>query len=419
MDIDRASVTIYASNLLLSLLGFVGTAYFAQTLGGTVLGIFFTFDAVMSVVETATRLGVDTGIEKRMSEAGQERRGAYLTAGYLITLVPICIVGILLFLFSDWVTAYIGVAIVPLLIVLIISSTGRWLIGAALRGEGDVARASVIELIGEAVRVATSVALIAVGYEIFALLYGVLVGILFKFVVFYLSLSSDIVWPTRETIRDLWGFSKYTSFNSVSSLAYNWADTLVLAYFASKTAVAVYEASWKVSVVAVMASQALSRAVFPSISEWASRDEYGRIDHTTDIYQLGAVLYRALTGAPPFDTVEEIERRVCETQPSPPTERSPDLQVFATDVSVDVLPPGITKRSGLQWLTDSLDVEMDEVAYIGDTGSDLEALRAVGTSFAPANANEAVRDAVDYVTDGAVLDGTLEAYRYCLHANAS
>jgi O-antigen/teichoic acid export membrane protein len=278
MDIDRASVTIYASNLLLSLLGFVGTAYFAQTLGGTVLGIFFTFDAVMSVVETATRLGVDTGIEKRMSEAGQERRGAYLTAGYLITLVPICIVAALLFLFRDWVTAYIGVAIVPLLVVLIVSSTGRWLIGAALRGEGAVARASVIELFGEAVRVATSVALIAVGYEVFALLYGVLVGILFKFVVFYFSLSSAIVWPTMDTVRDLWGFSKFTSFNSVSSLAYNWADTLVLAYFASKTAVAVYEASWKVSVVAVMASQALSRAVFPSISEWASRGEYGRVE---------------------------------------------------------------------------------------------------------------------------------------------
>lgn len=278
MDIDRASVTIYASNLILSLLGFVGTAYFAQTLGGAVLGIFFTFDAVMNVLETATRLGVDTGIEKRMSEAGQERRGAYLAAGYLITLVPISVVAVVLFVFRDWVTEYIGAAIVPLLVVLIVSSTGRWLIGAALRGEGLVARASLIELFGEAFRVATSIGLITMGYEIYALLYGVLIGIIFKFVAFYVSLSSDIVWPTMDTIKDLWGFSKFTSFNSVSSLAYNWADTLVLAYFASKTAVAVYEASWKVSVVAVMASQALSRAVFPSISEWASRGEYGRIE---------------------------------------------------------------------------------------------------------------------------------------------
>ena len=100
-------------------------------------------------------------------------------------------------------------------------------------------------------------------------------------------------------------------------------------------------------------------------------------------------------------------------------DHAPDLRVFDTDVSVDVLPPGITKRSGLQWLTDHLGVDMDEIAYIGDTGSDLEALQAVGTSFAPANANEAVREAVDHVTDGAVLDGTLQAYRHCLDANAS
>ncbi len=95
----------------------------------------------------------------------------------------------------------------------------------------------------------------------------------------------------------------------------------------------------------------------------------------------------------------------------------PDLRVFSTDVSVDVLPPGITKRKGLEWLTDHLGVEMDEVAYIGDADSDLEALAAVGTSFAPANADAEVRRAVDHVTDGSILDGTLEAYRACLDVN--
>jgi len=119
--------------------------------------------------------------------------------------------------------------------------------------------------------------------------------------------------------------------------------------------------------------------------------------------------------SPDPDEIEEVRARTEQFV----ADRSPDLQVFVTEVSVDVLPPGITKRSGLHWLTDHLNVEMDEIAYIGDTGSDLEALRAVGTSFAPANANEAVREAVDHVTDGAVLDGTLEAYRYCLEVNAS
>lgn len=95
----------------------------------------------------------------------------------------------------------------------------------------------------------------------------------------------------------------------------------------------------------------------------------------------------------------------------------PDLRVFSTDISVDVVPPGITKRTGLKWLTDHLDVDMSEVAYIGDADSDLEALTAVGTSFAPANADEEVLRAVDHVTNQRVLDGTLAAYRHCLAYN--
>jgi hypothetical protein len=101
------------------------------------------------------------------------------------------------------------------------------------------------------------------------------------------------------------------------------------------------------------------------------------------------------------------------------SENVPDLRVFSTDVSIDVVPPGITKRSGLEWLIQHLGVDMSETAYIGDTDSDLGALSAVGTSFAPANADEEVLRTVDHVTDGAVLDGTLEAYRWCLDQNGA
>ncbi len=99
-------------------------------------------------------------------------------------------------------------------------------------------------------------------------------------------------------------------------------------------------------------------------------------------------------------------------------DRDLDLRVFSTPVSVDVVPPGITKQTGLEWLTDHLGVAMSEVAYIGDTDSDLGALSAVGTSFAPANADEEVLRTVDHVTDGSVLDGMLDAFRQCIRWNA-
>ncbi len=98
-------------------------------------------------------------------------------------------------------------------------------------------------------------------------------------------------------------------------------------------------------------------------------------------------------------------------------ENVPDLEVYATDNSVDVVPPGITKRNGLEWLAQEYGLDLSEMAYIGDTDADLEALLAVGASFAPANAHGVVLDRVDHVTNGTVMEGTLEAYRWCLEKN--
>jgi len=94
-----------------------------------------------------------------------------------------------------------------------------------------------------------------------------------------------------------------------------------------------------------------------------------------------------------------------------------DFHVFTTHISIDVLPATITKKQGLEWLGRHLGITVSEMAYIGDTGGDLPALQSVGASFAPANAEEAVRQGVDIVTDAPVLEGTLEAYAWCIEHN--
>ena len=100
-------------------------------------------------------------------------------------------------------------------------------------------------------------------------------------------------------------------------------------------------------------------------------------------------------------------------------EVNPAFHVFTTHISIDVLPATITKKQGLEWLGGHLGMSMSEMAYIGDTGGDLPALQSVGASFAPANAEEAVRQGVDIVTDSPVLTGTLEAYAWCMQHNES
>lgn len=99
------------------------------------------------------------------------------------------------------------------------------------------------------------------------------------------------------------------------------------------------------------------------------------------------------------------------------TDTFPGLIVHPTHVSIDVLPRALTKRAAVETVAAEEGLAVGELAFIGDTQGDIAALEAVGFSFAPQNAAPEVKAAVQTVTRGAVLEGTLEAYRWCVRYN--
>jgi hydroxymethylpyrimidine pyrophosphatase-like HAD family hydrolase len=65
---------------------------------------------------------------------------------------------------------------------------------------------------------------------------------------------------------------------------------------------------------------------------------------------------------------------------------------------INIIPGGIDKGVGVDWLCAEAGIDSAEVAGVGDSDADLAFLDKVGFSAGPANATGSVRAAVDYVS---------------------
>jgi len=79
--------------------------------------------------------------------------------------------------------------------------------------------------------------------------------------------------------------------------------------------------------------------------------------------------------------------------------RSASLAKRCEQLGLDIIKTGIhNKISALDEICQSLNICQHQVAYIGDDVIDLEVMRSVGVTFAPADAHELVLAVADHVT---------------------
>ena len=72
--------------------------------------------------------------------------------------------------------------------------------------------------------------------------------------------------------------------------------------------------------------------------------------------------------------------------------------LFSCPQYLEVVPEGISKQTGINFLADYLGVDRADTIAVGDETNDIEMIKAAGIGVAVSNANPAAKEAADYVT---------------------
>jgi phosphoglycolate phosphatase (TIGR01487 family) len=85
------------------------------------------------------------------------------------------------------------------------------------------------------------------------------------------------------------------------------------------------------------------------------------------------------------------------------------LEVLDTGYAYHVKSPKVDKGQGLVKVADALGLDASGFVAVGDSENDVDTFDRAGTSYAVANADDAAREAADFVTEASYARGFVEA----------
>lgn len=89
-----------------------------------------------------------------------------------------------------------------------------------------------------------------------------------------------------------------------------------------------------------------------------------------------------------------------------------EVVVEATGFAIHLMEPGHNKINGIRKACSLLDIEVDEVAAIGDSNNDVGMVRGCGVGIAVGNASPTVKEVADYVCKEDHAEGVVEGLEW-------
>ncbi len=241
------------------------------------LGKFQLFETGVSITMLLTSAGLSLAVTKRLSE-GTERE-AFVGATLRISIALLLAVTVLILLFAKWINSYFGegFTLVLLLIGAIWMRQGVEVAVSILRGYTLVGRSGVVEFVEMLVRSLVTLGLVFLGFELFGLIGGVVVGATAAVLIAFQMIPAGVTAPNRHHYKRLLSFTKYSFFTGFANKVYNNIDIIVIGFFVGPSGVALYSIPYRLTLALDAFSSAINGTLMPAISEEAMSGDRARI----------------------------------------------------------------------------------------------------------------------------------------------
>ena len=271
MKIGQTSLIVFLAKLFGSILGFISTVYFARILGAELLGVYAVVIAVVGWLGTFGRIGINSGIKKRISEGTDQEQ--YFVSGTLLIVFTFTLLVVLIFLFRGRIEGYIGefeeyssISVVFFIIVILGADLLAIPIKTTLRGLRLVHIAGVLNPVKISLQSIIQIGLVFVGFGLTGMLIGYAAGIVIATLIGLPFISLSLKRPQRKHFKSILAYAKYAWISGLRSRTFNDVDIVVLGAFASNALVGIYSVAWTLSTFLSLFSNAISEVMFPEIS---------------------------------------------------------------------------------------------------------------------------------------------------------
>lgn len=276
MNIARSVVKLFTARIGAQFIGFLGLVYFARELGAAQIGIFFLFQAVLSILALPADIGIREGIEKRISEG--ENPEKILTTGLLLKMGFSFVLSVGLVTIRNIINGYIGGQVTVLLIIALIMNALSEVAIRTLKGELRVGETASLQFARQVVWVGVGAFFVWMGFGYVGLIYSLILGFGVVFMWGMYKRSTTFGAVSSNHARSLWAYSKYSFVGAVGGSFYSWMDVAIIGFFLPETHVGAYEMAWRVGVVVTLLSSTIAATIFPQVSEWEAEEDKQQIE---------------------------------------------------------------------------------------------------------------------------------------------